>query len=102
MNSKKNSKCIVVSNKVLIFAVLKDKRINYIIKHLKIKVMNRIKFFGSVGMVMFIMWLCFWMFGGWYVKGSFETFSYIWLGVCVAVLVAVNCKLTKIHKEISK
>ena len=40
--------------------------------------MNRIKFFGSVGMVMFIMWLCFWMFGGWYVKGSFETFSYIW------------------------
>ena len=64
--------------------------------------MNRLKFFGSVGMVMFIMWLCFWMFGGWYVKGSFETFSYIWLGVCVAVLVAVNCKLTKIHKEISK
>lgn len=60
--------------------------------------MNRIKFFGSVGMVMFIMWLCFWMFGGWYVKGSFETFSYIWLGVCVAVLVAVNCKLTKILK----
>lgn len=39
MNSKKNSKCIVVSNKVLIFAVLKDKRINYIIKHLKIIVM---------------------------------------------------------------
>ena len=64
--------------------------------------MNKIKFFGSVGMVMFIMWLCFWMFGGWYVKGSFETFSYIWLGVCVAVLAAVNSKLTKIHKEISK
>ena len=64
--------------------------------------MNGIKFFGSVGMVMFIMRLCFRIFGGWYVKGSFETFSYIWSGVCAAVLVAVNCKLTKIHKEIKK
>ena len=44
MNSKKNSKCIVVSNKVLIFAVLKDKRINYIIKHLKIIVMKEVNF----------------------------------------------------------
>lgn len=45
MNSKKNSKCIVVSNKVLIFAVLKDKRINYIIKHLKIIVMKEVNFY---------------------------------------------------------
>lgn len=64
--------------------------------------MNKIKFFGGVGMIMFIMWLSFWIFGSWYVKGSFETFSYIWLGICLTVLIAVNCKLTKIHREINK
>lgn len=64
--------------------------------------MNKIKFFGSIGMLMFILWLAFWMFGSWYVKGSFETFSYIWLVISVAILTGVNCKLTKIHKELSK
>lgn len=64
--------------------------------------MKRIKFFGNVGMAMFIMWLCFWMFGSWNVEGSFEKFSYIWLAVCMVILVIVNIKLTNIHKEADK
>lgn len=64
--------------------------------------MNKAKFFGGVGMFMFIMWLLFWVLGSWHVKNSFATFSYVWLAISVVVLIAVNCKLTAIHRNLSK
>lgn len=61
--------------------------------------MKSIKVLGCLAIAMFILWLSFWMFGSWYVQNSFKLFSYVWLGICVAVLVRINIALTKYHKR---